>query len=191
MTLTALRTTTSDPRREPPGRFRIHVRDPLLARALWHELVDLGDTWPAHKVVTVGDEHTHDPLDVLAVPPTPFACRTAVDRAMRGDVAAVVTSDCLDELGPALAGLGGGLVHLPRRVLDVANTLPPLSWRDVEILRGLLIDQSNPGLALRVGVSGATLKRSLGSLMTRMGVANRAALVARGVQLGVIQGRFS
>jgi hypothetical protein len=189
VTVTALHDATAGSDVPTGGGFQVHVRDPVLVRALWHVLSDLGDLWPAGKVLTVCDEHAAGSFDVLVVSPTPFACSAAVRRATEGAVSVVVTTDRLDDLAPALHAMRGEVVHLPRRVLELANQLPALDRRDIEILRGLLVDPSISGLARRVGISDATLKRCLTSLMNRVGAASRAALVARTVQLGLVPAR--
>jgi DNA-binding CsgD family transcriptional regulator len=177
-TLERERTTAT--RRRPS----LEINDPVLAHAL-HHLLDQQEQPVCARRLVLGDDVTREPIDVLVVPPTPIACNDALARVGSGATSAVITTDALEHVHAALQAASQDIVFLPRGVVTLARRLPPLSERDIRILRGLMVGYSNGHLARLVGISEATLKRAIATLMTRMGVTERSGLVVAGIELGL------
>jgi DNA-binding CsgD family transcriptional regulator len=162
----------------------LEINDPVLAHALQH-LLDQHDQPVCNRRLVVGDDMTRVAVDVLVVAPTPVACNDALVRVGCGSTSSVITTDELEHVHAALQAAAQEIVFLPRRVVTLAQRLPPLSERDIRILRGLMVGYSNAHLSRLVGISEATLKRAVATLMTRMGVTERSGLVVAGIELGL------
>lgn len=168
-------------------RAILRISDPILNRALTH-LLDERDQPPTHQPPVIGDEDAKEPVDLLVIEPTPLAGHRAVERVRHGSTRGVITVDALDDLHDALAAIANDVVYLPHRVITLARHLPRLSERDIRILKALMIGHSNTHLARMVGISEATLKRSLARLLTELGVTDRSGLVVAALELGLKPG---
>jgi NarL family two-component system response regulator YdfI len=62
----------------------------------------------------------------------------------------------------------------------------PLTPRETEILAMLAEGLGNKTIALRLGISGHTVKTHLGSIFEKLGAANRAEAVATGLRRGLL-----
>ena len=154
---------------------RIRVRDPVLARAV-----------AAHLPAGIGDDGLvvadhHDEADVVVIPPTPATAREAI-----ADLppASVVVSDRLDDLADALDATRRGYVLVPKRVHQLAGTLPHLDRRERDVLQAVMAGQSNRQIARTLGVSEATVKRAVAGVVSRLGAARRESLTAVALELG-------
>ena len=113
-------------------------------------------------------------------------------------LAALVTSDlyraATDGLILATTGLlahaiGGllsraGPVDAPRTVpVALGGGTPPLSAREVEVLRELVRGARNGEIAVTLGISERTVKAHLGSIYQKLGVTSRTAAIAAAVRL--------
>ena len=160
---------------------RIRVRDPVLARAVEAVVVDAGWEVGRNGAGLVVADHRED-ADVVVIPPTPATCRAAV--ADEHQPASIVATDRLDELADALDAARRGYVLVPRRVHQLAGTLPRLDERERDVLQAVMAGQSNRQIARAIGVSEATVKRTVSALVGRLGAARREALTAMGLDLG-------
>lgn len=84
----------------------------------------------------------------------------------------------------AIAGLlQRSVADMPRVVPTApANGAPPLSAREIEVLRELVHGARNHDIAANLGISERTVKAHLGSVYQKLGVGSRAAAVATAVQ---------
>ena len=160
---------------------RIRVRDPVLARAVEAVVVDAGWAVGTNGGGLIVADHPDD-ADVVVIPPTPATCRAAVTGA--DEPASIVATDRLDELADALDATRRGYVLVPRRVHQLAGTLPRLDDRERDVLQAVMAGQSNRQIARALGVSEATVKRTVASLVGRLGAARRESLTAMALDLG-------
>lgn len=161
---------------------RIRVRDPVLARAVEAVVVDAGWVVGTNGAGLVVADHRDD-ADVVVIPPTPATCRAAVAGEVERPTS-IVATDRLDDLADALDAARRGYVLVPRRVHQLAGTLPRLDDRERSVLQAVMAGQSNRQIARALGVSEATVKRAVASLVGRLGAARREALTALGLDLG-------
>jgi DNA-binding NarL/FixJ family response regulator len=161
---------------------RIRMHDPVLARAVEAVVVDAG--WEVGRNgggLVVADAVAAGEADVVVVPPTPATCRDAVGAASS---ASVVVTDRLDELPDALDAARRGYVLVPRRVHALAESLPPLGRRERRVLEAVMAGQANVQIARSLGISVATVKRAVATLVVRLGAARREELTAVALELG-------
>lgn len=81
-------------------------------------------------------------------------------------------------------GLHGGLVDRLRRA--ATNDEPRLSDRETEVLRLTARGMSGPEIAQRLGIGSTTVKTHLQRAYRKLGVADRAALVAEAMRRGLL-----
>lgn len=162
---------------------RIRVRDPVLARAVEAVVVDAGWAVGSNGAGLVVADHPDD-ADVVVIPPTPATCRAAVATSGADEPASIVATDRLGELADALDATRRGYVLVPRRVHRLAGTLPRLDDRERDVLQAVMAGQSNGQIARALGVSEATVKRTVASLVGRLGAARRESLTAMALDLG-------
>ena len=159
---------------------RIRVQDPVLARAVEAVVTDAGWEVGRNGAGLVVADH-HDDADVVVIPPTPATCADAVADERP---ASVVATDRLDELKDALDATTRGYVLVPRRVHELAHALPRLDARERDVLQAVMAGQSNRQIARTLGVSEATVKRTVAALVGRLGAARRESLTAVALGLG-------
>ena len=123
----------------------------------------------------------HDEADVVVIPPTPATAREAI---VDLPPASVVVSDRLDDLADALDATRRGYVLVPKRVHQLAGTLPHLDRRERDVLQAVMAGQSNRQIARTLGVSEATVKRTVAGIVCRLGAARRESLTAVALELG-------
>lgn len=78
------------------------------------------------------------------------------------------------------------LVSEPRLSLIEAPPLPPLTPREVDVLKLMAVGWSNKGIADELGISPETVKEYGSSLFSKLGVTGRVHAVARGRELGLV-----
>ncbi len=76
----------------------------------------------------------------------------------------------------------------PTRPPGPATTLPPLTPREHDVLAGVARGQSNHEIAEDLYLSYSTVKTHVSHLFTKLGVRDRAQLVIRAYQAGVVTG---
>ena len=64
--------------------------------------------------------------------------------------------------------------------------MEPLTPREIEVLRLLSLGLANKEIAARLGISEHTVKFHLSAIYSKLGAANRAEAVRRGLQRGLI-----
>ena len=95
------------------------------------------------------------------------------------------TDDTLDSTDDAHVGMPRrGYVLVPRRVHELADELPLLDARERDVLQAVMAGQSNRQIARTLGVSEATVKRTVASIVARLGAARRENLTAVALELG-------
>ncbi|GBD10320.1 Transcriptional regulatory protein LiaR [Candidatus Thermoflexus japonica] len=110
---------------------------------------------------------------VLPLGAPPETLRAAV-RALR---------EGLIVLAPGLVGSS----PLPRELPAAEEELmEPLTPREIEVLRLLSLGLANKEIAARLGISEHTVKFHLSAIYSKLGAANRAEAVRRGLQRGLI-----
>ena len=181
-----MRLTTSigvehDASRASEQVVRIRVRDPVLARAVEAVVVEAGWEVGRNGAGLIVADHPDD-ADVVVIPPTPATCRAAV--AVAEAPTSIVATDRLDELADALDATRRGYVLVPRRVHQLAGTLPRLDDRERQVLQAVMAGQSNRQIARALGISEATVKRAVAALVGRLGAARRESLTAVALDLG-------
>jgi DNA-binding NarL/FixJ family response regulator len=67
--------------------------------------------------------------------------------------------------------------------------LPPLSGRDVEIVRRVAAGETNAEIARTANVSEKTIEAALGVLLRKLSARNRAHLVSRALELKILEGK--
>ena len=95
------------------------------------------------------------------------------------------------QLDAALRAVAAGLrVTLPEATVpgfaEAEPARPPLTPRELEILRALSEGLSNKAVARQLGISAHTVKFHLEAVFAKLGVASRAEAVAKGLRRGLI-----
>lgn len=95
------------------------------------------------------------------------------------------------QLDAALRAVAAGLrVTLPEATVpgfaEAEPARPPLTPRELEILRALSEGLSNKAVARLLGISAHTVKFHLEAVFAKLGVASRAEAVAKGLRRGLI-----
>ena len=87
----------------------------------------------------------------------------------------------------AIAGLLHRPVDAPRpEPIALNNGAPPLSVREVEVLRALVRGARNSEIAATLGISERTVKAHLGSIYQKLGVTSRTAAIAAAAQRNLV-----
>lgn len=108
------------------------------------------------------------------------------------DTASVLPPDLTPiQLDAALRAVAAGLrVTLPEATVpgfaEAEPARPPLTPRELEILRALSEGLSNKAVARQLGISAHTVKFHLEAVFAKLGVASRAEAVAKGLRRGLI-----
>ena len=108
------------------------------------------------------------------------------------DTASVLPPDLTPvQLDAALRAVAAGLrVALPEATMpgfaEAEPARPPLTPRELEILRALSDGLSNKAVARQLGISAHTVKFHLEAVFAKLGVASRAEAVAKGLRRGLI-----
>ena len=74
----------------------------------------------------------------------------------------------------------------PAMPIALTNGAPPLSVREVEVLRELVRGARNNDIATQLGISERTVKAHLGSIYQKLGVTSRTAVIAAAAQLKLV-----
>jgi DNA-binding NarL/FixJ family response regulator len=130
---------------------------------------------------------------ILSMHHEPFLVRRAIELGAAGYL---LKSATREELLAALRQVASGNSYLQAEVtgplLDqVAGRTPPaalptLTPRQVEILRLVAAGKANKQVAAELGIAEDTVKTLLKDVYARLRVGNRAAAVAKALQLGLI-----
>jgi DNA-binding NarL/FixJ family response regulator len=97
-----------------------------------------------------------------------------------------------DALHAAIMAAASGLAVIPVETLPAArpsltaDDLEPLTPREQEVLNLLADGLSNKQIAERLDISGHTAKFHVASVLAKLGAANRADAVRRGVRRGLV-----
>jgi DNA-binding NarL/FixJ family response regulator len=121
----------------------------------------------------------------------------AADALRRGARAVLPLDVSSAELGAALDAVTAGLSVMPPAVAAVAGsrasrrfgadaTPQPLTPREIEVLELLASGLGNKAIAIRLGISGHTVKTHIVSLFEKLSVSTRAEAVAAGVRRGIL-----
>jgi DNA-binding NarL/FixJ family response regulator len=109
---------------------------------------------------------------------------TAVRTVARGDalLSPAITRRLIESY------LHAGTPPQPTRPAGQETTLPPLTPREHDVLAGVARGQSNHEIAEDLYLSYSTVKTHVSHLFTKLGVRDRAQLVIRAYQAGVVTG---
>lgn len=166
------------------------VREEVVRRALSHVLQEAG--WQVlgarERDLPVRADGIGAEAAVLVIWPKPARCARALTAFMQGHVRGVVLADEPASAVPALEAIPRALRVVSGRVIVLANELPSTSARDERLLRGIASGHSTRRLALGLGLSEATVKRDIGSLVERFSVGGRRELIPRAIELGILEG---
>lgn len=94
-----------------------------------------------------------------------------------------------DELLQAIRAVHSGQRHLPRTVAEkLAQRVyhSDLSQREAEVLRLIALGLSNKEIAVRLGISEATIKFHVINILTKLGVDDRTLAVVTAIRRGII-----
>lgn len=127
---------------------------------------------------------TTAPAAVAVVRPEPAACAAAVNRTLSGALLGAVCVDELDHLPRVIDAVTTDLTALTPRVLSLAAAAPPLTARQLDVLRELLLHKSNREIADAVHVSEATVKRELTEIGSALGASTRGGIATAAYALG-------
>ena len=127
---------------------------------------------------------TTAPAAVAVVRPEPAACAAAVNRTVAGALLGAVCVDELDHLPRLVDAVLRDLTALTPRVLAVAAEAPPLTARQLDVLRELLLQKSNREIAEAVHLSEATVKRELNEIGKALGASTRIGIAPAAYALG-------
>lgn len=192
MSITENRTTTGSD--EALKRVRIVVANQMIARALqaiaeFHGWKRVTNGSFEHVLVTDRlpdpDGIQHDTLVVLVADRTPWSARQALDAVANHQADAVVRSDAPEDLPQALSLLAVGTTSIPFGLTEAAESMPPLTTRQIQILQGVRSGQCNADIARALHLSLASVKRELTVLYDVLDVASRSTLSARAGRLGI------
>ncbi len=93
-------------------------------------------------------------------------------------------------LREGLIVLAPGLAPFPRLLRELSaaeeEIVEPLTPREIEVLQLLSLGLANKEIAARLGISEHTVKFHLSAIYSKLGAANRAEAVRRGLQRGLI-----
>lgn len=144
---------------------------------------------PVGDAVVVGDWVTDrpdaPPLDVLVLRPSPAASRRGLDAFTAGKVRSVVSSTDPGALPGALESARRGFSVVSREIVDAAQGFPELTPRLEHTLHLVVRGRANRDIARELRQSEATTKRDVGELLRRFDAANRVALAATALRLGL------
>lgn len=145
--------------------------------------------------VTVADENGLDLIEELhaQLPGTRFMVLSAhadavhVGRALKAGVCAyVLKTNVLEELHPALQAVAQGTPYLSPG-LDRLPSVPELTPRQIEVLRGIARGQSAKMVARSLGISNKTVEFHKAELKKRLGVNDIASLALYAQQQGLLK----
>lgn len=163
----------------------LDVADNQLAGAIERVLKAAGWTVSRGGELCVTDSAlTTAPAAVAVVRPEPAACAAAVNRTTAGVLLGAVCVDELEMLPRLVEAVTRDLAALTPRVLAVAADAPPLTSRQLEVLRELLLQKSNREIADAVHVSEATVKRELTEIGDALGASTRIGIATAAYALG-------
>lgn len=185
-----------DVERADSGRLWLDVDDQVLRLALQQVAAMLGCSTvanPAASNIHVADHlpSNGEIVDVLVATPSPLGARIAVGALSGGAVRAVIPATQPEQLGFAVRALGEGWMTAPSSIVRAARRLPPISQRQHDVLSHLARGVPNDsGLARRLGLSTATVRRVVQELYDLMDLADRHALAERARHLGYADDRL-
>lgn len=176
-------------------RLSVAVNNAMVAEALCAAAGRAG--WEAVRVRGDGDVLVTDAAParaagsvagnrvVLVCEPTPFAARSALNSISELTAAGIVCADEPADVGCALDSLARGQASVPLRVLALAEQMPDLTERQVEVLTAVAAGRSNTEIGRNLFISAASVKRELAVLYCALEAPTRPALTARALELGV------
>jgi LuxR family maltose regulon positive regulatory protein len=141
--------------------------------------------------------HLEEAADLYRTSGAPFeAARTRLELAAelarlrqheRAGQEAAQATDALRQLGASRAAEQGRalLLELEAPLQHTAKG-PPLTARQLEILRLVAQGSSNAEIARRMSLSEHTVKRHVANILTRLGLKTRAAATAQAAKLGLL-----
>jgi DNA-binding NarL/FixJ family response regulator len=163
------------------------VADPALAQRL---TAALPVTDPAEALALVTDDAEADSAEGL--PRLVFVEHAAALAALRAGAAAVLPPDApVADIALALEAIRRGYTLLPPALRPAllrpaAEPLGPLTPRERQVLALLADGASNKVIARRLGVSFATAKSHVASVLEKTGSASRAEAVAKAFRDGAL-----
>lgn len=163
---------------------------PLRAAAQWAE----GTAAAAAGDHERARQHLEDAVDLLQRCQTPVECARARLELARTLLALGRVGAAETEAGAALAcarKVGATLATDHARALlsrldRSANAAPPLTTRQLDVLRLVAEGQSDKDIAARLLLSEHTVHRHIANIYTRLGCSTRAAAVAQAGSLGLL-----
>jgi DNA-binding NarL/FixJ family response regulator len=87
---------------------------------------------------------------------------------------------------PLLATMLAGGIEAPAPAADPLEHAPPLTAREIEVLRALADGVSNKAIARRLGISYHTVKFHVAAILAKLEAETRTEAVARAAHLGLI-----
>jgi DNA-binding NarL/FixJ family response regulator len=123
-----------------------------------------------------------------------------IREALRAGVRAVLPAQAsAEEIVAAVEAAAAGLVVLDPRDLETligtpvaasraytGTDTPPLTSREIEVLRMIAEGLGNKTIAWKLGISEHTVKFHAGSIMSKLGASSRTEAVSIGIRRGLI-----
>jgi len=113
-----------------------------------------------------------------------------IRRALAAGVAAYLTKDALgDELLSALRMVREGQSYPPAALagrLRIQKHAPPLSDREVEVLRLVVEGMSNKEIAYKLDIAETTAKNHVKHILGKLGVHDRTGAAKTAIQRGIV-----
>ena len=128
------------------------------------------------------------PLDVLVTDPTPASSRLALEAFTAGRALAIVASTEPHTLPRALELARAGYGIVPRVVVEAAERLPEIPARLEQVLQLVLRGRTNVVISRALGQSLSSTKRDMTMLLHLFDAANRQALIAAAMRMGIRPG---
>ena len=178
----------------PSPRVFIDLRDTSIRPALLHACEAAG--WsrtaaPTARTALVADQlvtRAPRPLDVLVTDPTPASSRLALEAFTAGRALAIVASTEPHTLPRALELARAGYGIVPRVVVEAAERLPEIPVRLQQVLQLVLRGRTNVVISRALGQSLSSTKRDMTMLLHLFDAANRQALIAAAMRMGIRPG---
>ena len=133
---------------------------------------------------TVSDVVLDRIKSVMVAEPTPASCRSAIDALLDGRIRGVLRADEPGALPAALQAVSDGLFPITEGAMAAAHAVPALTARQVAVLRAVMGGRSNAAIGRRLGVSEATVKREISSLLSSLDAPNRTSIAVAAARLG-------
>jgi len=157
----------------------LDIAEVVLHRALRHVLDGIREPTASFRV----SDRPGRACDVLVVRLSPLSCRDAVHAVQAGMARGVLRADRPDDLPGLLVRLATPWCVIPRRVLELAEQAATMTTRQRAAVQAIGEGRRLQDAARALGVSEATVKRDLRRLRLALGLADRAAIVARAREL--------